>query len=69
MTARNQYSKEFKQDAIALMVEQRYSRTQAARNLGLSLQILGRWLKDAEDDDGHSLRGNGTLTTRASRNP
>ena len=61
MTARKKYSKEFKLDAIALVVEQKYSRTEASRNLGLSPQILGRWLKEAEDDDGHALRGNGTL--------
>ncbi len=40
MTARKKYSKEFKLDAIALVVEQKYSRTEAARNLGLSPQIL-----------------------------
>jgi transposase len=45
MTSRKKYSKEFKLDAIALVVEQKYSRAEAARNLGLSLQILGRWLK------------------------
>jgi transposase len=27
-----------------------------------SPQILGRWLKEAEDNDGHAFRGNGTLT-------
>jgi transposase len=44
------------------VVEQKYSRVEAARNLGLSPQILGRWLKEAEDDDGHAFRGNGNLT-------
>jgi transposase len=44
MRARKKYSKEFKR----LVVEQKYSRTEAARNLGLSLQILGRSLKEAE---------------------
>ena len=62
MTPRKTYSKEFKLDAIALVVEQKYSRAEAARNLGLSPQILGRWLKEAEDVDGHAFRGNGTLT-------
>ena len=62
MKARKQYSKEFKLDAIDLVVEQRYSRVEAAKNLGLSPQILGRWLKEAEDDDGHAFRGNGSLT-------
>ena len=62
MKARKQYSKEFKLDAIDLVVEQQYNKTEAARNLGLSPQILGRWLKEAEDDDGHAFRGNGVLT-------
>jgi transposase len=61
MTAPKKYSKEFKLDAIALVVEQKYSRVEAARNLGLSPQILSRWLKEAEDDDGHAFRGNVTL--------
>ena len=61
MTARKKYSKEFKLDAIALVVEQKYSRIEAARNLGITIQILGRWLKETEDD-GHAFRGNGTLT-------
>jgi transposase len=45
MTVRKKYSKEFKLDAIALVVEQKYNRVEAARNLGLSPHILGRWLK------------------------
>ena len=61
MTARKKYSKEFKLDAIALVVEPKYSRAEASMNLGLSPQMLGRWLKEAEDVDGHAFRGNGTL--------
>jgi transposase len=62
MTARKKYLKEFKLDAIALVVEQKYSRVEASSNLGITTQILGRWLKEAEDNDGHAFRGNGTLT-------
>ena len=57
MTTRKKYSKKFKLDAIALVIEKKYSGTEAARNLGLSPQILGRWLKEAEDDDSHAFRG------------
>ena len=53
MKARKQYSKEFKLDAIDLVVEQQYNKTEAARNLGLSPQILGRRLKGAKDDHDH----------------
>ena len=66
MTARKAYSKEFKRDPIALVVEQKYNRVEAARNLGLSPQIIGRWLKEAENDNGHghAFCGNGTLTPK-----
>lgn len=62
MTKRKKYSKEFKLDAIALVKEQNYSQVEAARNLGLSPNMLGRWIKEAENDDGHAFRGNGKLT-------
>jgi transposase len=62
MTKRKQYSKEFKLDAIALVVEQNYSQAEAARNLGINSTILSRWIQEADDDDGHAFRGNGKLT-------
>ncbi|WP_434341098.1 IS3 family transposase [Motilimonas cestriensis] len=62
MTARKTYSKEFKLDAIALVREQSYSIAEAARNLEVTPQLLGRWIKEAENDDGHAFRGNGKLT-------
>lgn len=62
MLTRKQYTKEFKLDAIALVLEQNYSQAEAARNLGLSPKVLSRWLKEAESDDGLAFRGNGKLT-------
>lgn len=62
MTKRKKYSKEFKLDAIALVVEQNYSQAEASRNLGINPNILGRWIKESENDDGHAFRGNGNLT-------
>ena len=62
MTKRNKYSKEFKLDAIALVVEQNYSQAEASWNLGINSNMLGRWIKEAENDDGHAFRGNGKLT-------
>ncbi|WP_156916121.1 IS3 family transposase [Psychromonas arctica] len=61
MKTRKTYSKEFKLDAIALAREQNYSTAEAARNLEVTPQILGRWIKEAENDDGHAFRGNGKL--------
>ncbi|MBV7317617.1 IS3 family transposase [Shewanella sp. NIFS-20-20] len=62
MKTRKSYSKEFKLDAIALVREQNYSIAEAARNLELTPQLLGRWIKESENDDGHAFRGNGKLT-------
>jgi len=50
------YSKEFKLDAIALVRDQNYAVAEAARNLGVSAQVLGRWIKEAENGDGHAFR-------------
>ena len=62
MTTRKKYSKEFKLDAIALVNEQGYSRAEAARNLDISPSLLGKWIREAEKDDGLAFRGNGKLT-------
>jgi len=53
MTKRKKYSKEFKLDAISLVLEQNYSRVEAARSLDINANMLGRWIKQHQDDDGH----------------
>jgi transposase len=60
---RKKYSKEFKQDAIALVLEQNYSRAQAAESLSISPIMLGRWIREQEDNQDKAFRGNGKLTT------
>ena len=62
MTARKKYSKEFKLDAISLVNDQGYNKAEAARNLAVSPALLGKWIKEAEKDDGLAFRGNGKLT-------
>jgi transposase len=62
MTTRKQYSREFKLDAIGLVLEQGYSRAEAARSLEINANMLGRWIKEHQGDDGQSFRGNGRLT-------
>jgi len=62
MTTRKKYSKEFKLDAISLIIDQDYSRTEAARSLGINANMLGRWVKEHQTGDGQSFRGNGKLT-------
>ncbi len=45
MKKRKTYSKEFKLDPIALVRDQKYCISEAARNLEVSTQVLGRWIK------------------------
>ena len=63
MTKRKRYSKEFKLDAISLVLDQGYTRIEAARSLDINPNMLGRWVKEHDADaDGHAFRGNGKLT-------
>ncbi len=66
MTARKRYPKEFKLDAISLVLEQGYTRAEAARSLEINANMLGRWIKEHEADEGQSFRGNGRLTAEQS---
>ena len=38
-----QYTKEFKEEAVALVVEQGYSVPEAAKSLGVNSNLLYRW--------------------------
>ena len=62
MTKRKQYSKEFKLDAISLVLDQGYTSPQAASSLGINANMLRRWIQEQQSDNGHAFRGNGNLT-------
>ena len=62
MKTRKTYTKEFKQDAVRLVTEQGYNRSEAARNLGIDRGMLGRWIRELEEDGSEAFRGNGNLT-------
>jgi len=63
MTTRKKYSKEFKLDAVSLVLDQGHTRREAARSLDINEQMLGRWVKEhRESADGQAFRGNGKLT-------
>ena len=47
--------KEFKLDAVSLVTEQNYKITEAARSLGISANMLGRWLKEQESEGGSRI--------------
>lgn len=62
MKPRKKYSKEFKLDAVSLVVDQGYTRKEAASSLDISAEIVGRWVREHQSDDGQAFRGNGKLT-------
>lgn len=52
---RKKYTAEFKEGAIRLITEEGYQITEAARNLGIDPNMLGRWKRESENQDtGHS---------------
>jgi transposase len=63
MIIRKQYTKEFKLDAISLVLDQGNTPAEAARGLEINANMLRRWIKEYQaDDDGQAFRGNGRLT-------
>ena len=63
METRKQYTKEFKLDAISLVLDQGLTIAEAARCLEIRANMLGRWIKENEaDNNGQAFRGNGKLT-------
>ena len=69
MEPRKQYTKEFKLDAISLVVDQGLTIAEAGRSLEIRANMLGRWIKENEaDNNGQAFRGNGKLTPEQEEN-
>ena len=49
-------------DAVSILLF--HAVAEAAINLDVSVKVLGRWIKEVENDDGHVFRGNGKLTPK-----
>jgi transposase len=47
---RRKYTEEFKAEAVRLIVEEGYSISQAARNLDINANMLGRWKRELTED-------------------
>lgn len=47
---RRNYTEEFKQEAVKLVTEQGYSFAEAARNLGVHVNLLRSWKQKFEDE-------------------
>ena len=68
MSTRKKYTKEFKLDAIGLVVDQEYSRAEASRSLGINANMLSRWIIEYEKEGRKTFRGNGVLTEEQQEN-
>jgi len=58
---RREFSKEFKRDAVSLVVDQGYSQVEAARSLDIHSALLSRWVREHTTDGGDAFRGKGKL--------
>ena len=56
---RRKYSKQFKSDAVKLVTEQGYAISEAARNLGIQANMLGRWKRAFVQDSAGKATGSG----------
>lgn len=59
MGTRRRFSREYKQEAVALVTQRRVAVAQAARDLGLSVNVLRRWVQEFRTDPQHAFPGEG----------
>ncbi len=59
---RRQYTPEFKREAVALVTEQGYAVTAAARNLGINSNLLHRWKAAVQQHQAVAFPGQGHQT-------
>lgn len=58
---RRTFSKEFKRDAVSLVIDQRYTCIEAAKSLDIHEKMLSRWIKEQKEDSDSAFRGRGRL--------
>jgi transposase len=59
---RKRLSKQFKVDAVKLVIEEGYNVSEAARNLGIHHSSLRRWIKELKSEGEQAFPGKGHLT-------
>lgn len=56
---RRSFTQEFKVEAVRLVLDRGVSVSQAARDLGLHLNVLRKWVKDAKENGPAAFPGRG----------
>ena len=64
---RRSHSREFKQEAVALVVEHGYSCAAAGRSLGVNGALIGRWKRQLEDNAAEAFPGPGKRSAEQQR--
>ena len=62
---RRKFTNEFKEEAVKLVTEQGYLVSEAARNLGIHENLLGRWKRELGDLESGSLSGDSPMALKA----
>jgi len=65
---RRKFTDEFKDEAVKLVLEQGYQISEAARNLGIHANLLGRWKREYEDGGNGSSDTGSAVAMRAELN-
>jgi transposase len=52
---RRNYTQEFKEEAVKLIIQQGYSYAEAGRNLGVNPNLLSKWKRGIEGSSSHDL--------------
>lgn len=58
--ARQSYTKEFKNDAVKLVIEQGYSTSEVGRRLGINQTNVSRWVREYRQENEPSVNGSAT---------
>lgn len=58
---RRTFSKEFKRDAVSLVIDQGYTCVEAAKSLDIHEKMLSRWIKEQKEYSDGAFRGRGRL--------
>ena len=66
---RKKYTQEFKEEAVKLITEHGYQVAEAARNLGVNVNMLGRWKREIEGggEESPGLKGGTALQVELNR--
>ena len=58
---RRHFSREFKLEAIKLVLERGVSVPQVAADLGIGASVIGRWVRENKADKKHAFPGHGQM--------